>query len=135
MANGRTLNWRLYAVAVLYAFLASSSIYGDSSNVVIHVSTATALQSEVQNVSSNTTILIEPGADRLSLALVSNGAFSNVTIRGEGATHDDVVLVGPGMTHASYGDVPYGIATGGGVDGVTISNLTIRDVYTYAIGF
>jgi len=60
---------------------------------------------------------------------VVNGAFTNVAIQGDGASRDEVVLVGAGMTHANYGLVPYAIATGGGVDGVTIANLTIRDVY------
>src|SRR4051794_19891914 len=120
MRNRNTFNWRLYVVAVLYAFLASSSIYGDSSNVVVSVSTEAGLQSAIQNIGSNTTILIAPGVYRLSRALVINGAFTNVAIQGQGSSRDDVVLVGPGMTHASYGDVPYGIATGGGVDGVTI---------------
>jgi len=115
--------------------LASAAIHGDSGNAVVRVSTEPALQAAVQNITSNTTILIAPGVYQLSRALTINGPFTNVAIQGDGATRDDVVLVGPGMTHASYGLVPYGIATGGGVDGVTISSLTIRDVYTYAIAF
>ena len=48
---------------------------------------------------------------------------------------DDVVLKGPGMTTASYGNTPYGIWTGGGVQGILIANLTLRDFYFHPIIF
>jgi hypothetical protein len=79
------------------------------------------------------TIVIAPGTYMLSSSLYLNG-LSDVTIRGGTNSRDDVVLVGPGMTNASYGDVPYGIWTGN-VQGVTIANLTIRDVYYHPIIF
>jgi hypothetical protein len=39
------------------------------------------------------------------------------------------------MANATYGNVPYGIWTGGNVEGLTIANLTIRDIYYHAIMF
>jgi hypothetical protein len=44
-----------------------------------------------------------------------------------------VVLVGKGMSAPSDGGVPFGIWVGGNVQGVTIANLTIRDVYNHPI--
>ena len=102
---------------------------------MVRVSTESQLQEAVRNLQSDTTILIAPGTYRLTRTLWINGASSNVALRGESGNRDDVVLVGPGMGHAAYGDVPYGIWTGGGVQGVEISNLTVRDVYNYAIVF
>src|SRR5262249_57053222 len=64
-----------------------------------------------------------------------HGALTNVGIRGATGNADDVVLVGPGMAQASYGNVPYGIWTGDGVNGVTIANVTIRDFYFHPIIF
>ena len=43
------------------------------------------------------------------------------------------MLVGKGMSGATDGGVPFGIWVGGNVQGVTIANLTIRDVYYHPI--
>jgi len=102
---------------------------------VVNVSTDSQLQSAVQHLASNTTIVIAPGTYTLSSTLYINGTFSNVALRGATDNRDDVVLVGRGMATASYGSVPYGIWTGGNVQGVTIANLTIRDVYYHPIIF
>ena len=61
--------------------------------------------------------------------------MTNVGLRGATANADDVVLVGPGMAQPSYGNVPFGIWTGFGVDGITIANLTIRDLFFHPIIF
>ena len=60
---------------------------------------------------------------------------SDVTLRGATQNFDDVVLVGAGMSRASYGDVPNGIETIGDVQALTIANLSIRGVYGSAIAF
>jgi hypothetical protein len=39
------------------------------------------------------------------------------------------------MAQANYGAVPFGIWTGDGVDGITIANLTIRDLFFHPIIF
>ena len=44
---------------------------------------------------------------------------------GESAANGGVVLKGPGMTNPA---IPHGIWVGGSVDGVTIANLTIREL-------
>ena len=102
---------------------------------VVNVSSDAQLQAAVSHLTSNTTIVLAPGTYVLSSTLYLNGSFTNVGIRGATSNRDDVVLVGPGMTRASYGSVPYGIWTGGGVNGILIANLTIRDVYYHPIIF
>ena len=76
-----------------------------------------------------------PGTYALTSTLYVNGTFANVALRGSSGNADDVVLVGPGMTNASYGSVPYGIWSGGNVQGITIANVTIRDLYYHPIIF
>ena len=102
---------------------------------VVNVSTEPQLQAAVQQLVSNTTIVLAPGTYQLTSTLYINGTFANIAIRGGTNNRDDVVLRGPGMANASYGNVPYGIWTGGNVQGITIANLTIRDVYFHPIIF
>jgi hypothetical protein len=98
---------------------------------VVTVSTVQQLQNAVASLSSNTTVMIAPGTYNLTSPLYINGTFTDVAIRGATGNRDDVVLVGKGMT--VDGGVPFGIWTGGNVRGVTIANLTIRDVYSHPI--
>jgi hypothetical protein len=100
---------------------------------IVNVSTVAQLQAAAASIASNTTIVIAPGVYNLTSTLYINGAFSNVGIRGATANRDDVVLVGKGMRAASDGGVPFGIWAGGDVRGITIANLTIRDVYYHPI--
>jgi hypothetical protein len=100
------------------------------SGTVVNVSTEGQLQAAVASISSNTTIVVAPGTYTLSNTLYINGTFTNVGIRGATGNSDAVVLAGPGMTNAS---VPFGIWVGGNVQGVTIANLTIRDLYYHPI--
>src|SRR5262245_39930318 len=99
------------------------------SGTVVNVPTEPQLQTAMASLKSNTTIVLAPGTYVLTRTLYIHGVFNNVGIRGATGNADDVVLVGPGMANAAYGDVPFGIWTGDGVTGVTIANLTIRDVY------
>jgi hypothetical protein len=101
--------------------------------VVINVSTVAQLQSAVAAIASNTTIMIAPGTYALTSTLYVNGTFTNVAIRGATGNHDDVVMVGKGMNAASDGGVPFGIWVGGDVRGVTIADLTIRDLFYHPI--
>jgi hypothetical protein len=136
---------RILATALFFAFIAQQTGSGRAavtapslpapSGAIVKVASEAALQDAVSHLGSNTTILIAAGTYRLSRTLWINGQFNNVALRGATDNSDDVVLVGPGMSHASYGDVPYGIWTGGGVQGVEISNLTVRDIYNHAIMF
>ena len=96
---------------------------------VLHVTTEPELQTAMQQLESNTTIVLAPGTYRLTRSLYVNGTDSHVGIRGATDDPDDLVIVGAGMSNASYGSVPYGIWTGGNVQDITIANLTIRDVY------
>ena len=102
--------------------------------VIVNVSTEAQLQSAVRSLTSNTTIVIAPGTYVLTRTLYVKGV-TNVGIRGASANSDDVVLIGPGMSQANYGEVPFGIWTGDGVDGITIANVTIRNFYFHPIIF
>jgi hypothetical protein len=144
MSNPRAISVRSAASAFLLLFgvlSQSSTLHGGSApplplnGTVVTVSTEAQLQAAVQNLASNTTILIAPGTYHLSSTLWINGALINVAIRGDSNTSADVILAGPGMARASYGAVPYGIWAGGNVQGLTVANLTIRDIYRQAIVF
>ena len=100
---------------------------------IVNVSTVAQLQNAVAAIASNTTIVVARGTYALSSTLYINGTFTNVGIRGATGNRDDVVIVGKGMTAASDGGVPFGIWVGGNVQGVTIADLTIRDVFYHPI--
>jgi hypothetical protein len=100
---------------------------------IVNVATVAQLQNAVAALASNTTIVIAPGTYNLTTTLYINGSFTNVGIRGATNSRDDVVIVGRGMSAPSDGGVPFGIWVGGNVRGVTIANLTIRDVYYHPI--
>jgi hypothetical protein len=103
------------------------------SGVIVNVASEAQLQAAVAALASGTTILIAPGTYVLTSTLYINGSFSNIALRGSTGNADDVVLVGRGMANANYGNVPFGVWTGGNVQNVTIANLTIRDVYYHPI--
>jgi uncharacterized protein DUF4082/Big-like domain-containing protein len=136
---------RLSLLVLLTVVLAPHVLHGRSTTLapllppptgtVIYVSTEPQLQAAVLKLASNTTLILAPGTYVLTSTLYLNGSLTNVTIRGGTDSRDDVVLQGPGMTNASYGSVPDGIWIGGQVQGFTIANLTIRDLYYSAIMF
>jgi hypothetical protein len=103
------------------------------SGIIVNVATEAQLQAAVAALASNTTIMLAPGTYTLTSTLYVNGTFANVALRGSTQNSDDVVLQGPGMTNASYGNVPFGVWVGGSVQGITIANLTIRDLYYHPI--
>lgn len=98
---------------------------------VLTASNVSELQARVGQLTSGATLIIQPGTYRLTGTLYIGGGLSNVTIRGATNNRDDVVIIGKGMN--VEGGVPYGIWTGNGVNGITIANLTIRDVYYHPI--
>ncbi len=122
------------AVAGVYAGLAKP-VAGRQATTVVNVSTEAQLQTAMSSLASGRTIVLAPGTYRLSNTLWFNGAYSNIVIRGSSGNRDEVVLQGPGMTQSNYGSAAYGIWTGGGVQGITIQDLTIRDFYHHGIVF
>lgn len=102
------------------------------SGTVVTVSTESALQAAVNSITSGTTILVQPGTYNLTSTLWLNRNVENVAIRGGTNSCDDVVLIGRGMSNASYGNVPHGIWIGNARN-VLVANLTIRDVYYHPI--
>jgi hypothetical protein len=103
------------------------------SGTIVNVSTVAQLQAAFSSLASNETIVIAPGTYVLTSTLYINGTYSNLTVRGATDNSDDVVLKGPGMKNGSYGNVPYGIWTGGNVRNLTLANLTVRDVYYHPV--
>jgi hypothetical protein len=101
---------------------------------VVRVSNDSELQRAIANLRSYQTVVLAPGVYRLSSTLWINRALQQVVIRGATNNRDDVVLVGPGMTHASYGATPHGIWVGG-VRGFLLANVTLRDFYQDALVF
>ena len=129
------------AVLFLSTFVLAEALFGASPQSplpligrVVQVSTEAQLQTAIRQLASNTTIVLAAGTYHLTRTLWINGNFVNVGIRGATDDRDAVVLTGNGMTRADN-SVPFGIWTGGQVDGVTIANLTIRDVPSHAIIF
>src|SRR4029450_1727287 len=103
-----------------------------ASGTVVAVSTESALQAAVNSITSGTTILVQPGTYNLTSTLWLNRNIENVAIRGSTNSCDDVLLIGRGMSNASYGNVPHGIWIGNARN-VLVANLTIRDVYYHPI--
>ena len=97
------------------------------------VSTEAQLQAAVGALTSNTTIVLQPGTYLLTAPLYVKGPLTNVSIRGGSSNRNDVVIAGQGMRPSGSSAVRYGIWTGQGVDGITIANLTIRDIYEHPI--
>src|SRR2546422_10341584 len=139
MVATRRLRDLMGALLLIIVAIAPHSVHGRApppapllpppSGTILSVSTEAQLQAAVQQLGSNTTIVLAPGTYQLTSTLYINGTFTNVAIRGGTGNRDDVVLKGPGMSNGAYGNVPYGIWAGGHVQGLTIANLTIRDVY------
>lgn len=98
--------------------------------ITVLVSTQLQLQTAVKTATHGTTIVIAAGTYYLSSTLWFVNR-NDITIRGATGNSNDVVLVGRGMSNASYGSVPHGIWSNG--QRTTIANLTIRDVYQHAI--
>jgi hypothetical protein len=90
---------------------------------VVTVATVAELESAVASLSSNTTILVQPGTYPLNAQLFVTGV-SNVAIRGATDDRNDVVIVGNGM---NVPGVPFGIEVGAAQD-VLIANLSIGEV-------
>lgn len=101
---------------------------------IVHVANEAALQKAFGQLRSGMTIVLAPGVYRLTRTLSINGTYTDIALRGATGKRDDVVIQGGGMSAATR-DVPHGIWIGGNVRGVTVADLTVRDVYEHAIVF
>ncbi len=132
----------LLAFLLLLAFFSVSTAFAQSACLgapalppptgnLVHVSTVSALQSAVSNVSEGTTIMIAPGNFQLTKTLFVRK--NNVTIRGEQNNCDGTTLIGKGMENTNFGNVPHGIWTDAA--NLKVQNLTIRSVFHHPIQF
>jgi hypothetical protein len=98
---------------------------------VIWVNTVAQLQSAVQNLVSNQTIVVQPGTYQITAPLYVGLAHqvTNVTIRGSTDNFNDVVIRGAGMDNNS---VTYGFGFFNAQD-ATVANLSVGAVYYDAI--
>jgi hypothetical protein len=99
--------------------------------LTVSVSTAAQLQAAVNNLASNTTILIADGVYDLTNTL-NIRAVDNITLRGLSGDRDAVVLRGRGMSNANFGNVPHVVALYD-ADDVTLADLTLRDAYYHLV--
>jgi hypothetical protein len=93
---------------------------------VVNVKTTDQLERAVATARPGDTILLEDG--RYPLRHTVEIGVPDITVRGRSGDPEKVVLHGQGMTE---GDV--GVAIGVGARGVTIADITIRDVGFHAI--
>ena len=98
---------------------------------VVHVSSVAQLQNAVDNLASNTTILIADGVYELTNTLNIRGV-DNVALRSASGDRDAVVIRGRGMSNANYGNVPHTVAIYD-ADDVLIADLTLRDAYFHLV--
>ena len=101
---------------------------------VVRVSTVTHLYQAIQHLQSNTVLVLDAGNYVLTSTLHVDGSLTNIAIRGATGNRDDVVLLGPGIAAGASGSgVMDAIWVSGAVDGITIADLTIRDLSGHAI--
>lgn len=136
----RAASCALFLAAVLGSHVAARSNLSapplpPPTDTVVRVASEPALQAAIAGLTSHTTILIAPGHYALTRSLVINRAVDDVAIRGASGNRDDVVIRGRGMANADFGHVEFGIWAGGGVNHITIADLTIRDFYFHSIIF
>ena len=99
----------------------------------LDIPTEADLQAAVASLASNTTLRLAPGTYRLSATLQLRGPLSGVVLMGSTGRASDVTIEGQGMT--VNGTVPTAISVSGAVQGLTIADLTIRNVYRNAVFF
>lgn len=121
--------WLLLSASAFAALPSSAPNLAAPTGDIVTVSTAAQLLSAAQNIVSGRTIVLNPGTYSLATIgpLFFNAALTNIALRGSTNNYDDVVLQGAGML--TQGPSDFGVWFGGGVNGVLIANLTIRDVY------
>lgn len=95
----------------------------------VNVSTVAQLQAAVGSLTSGTTIVIAPGAYRLTQELRIRNGVTNVTVRGATSNRNDVVILGTGMTAPGVNIV---LKVENAQD-VTIANLSIGEAFYHPI--
>jgi len=96
---------------------------------VINVSSEQDLQNAVSSAAAGSVINVQPGTYNLSSTLYVRN--SDITITGPDGSCDTVILAGKGMDNSNYGQTAHGIWTD--APGLTVRNLTIKDVYYHSI--
>jgi len=108
----------------------------ESEMTQVTVSTVEALRSAIQNLQSNTTILLEDGIYDIPVTLVvgqswnANAPLYNIVIRSKNGDRDAVVIRGPGMTVSGNANNVFLVRH---VVDFTIMDLSIRDSYWHLI--
>ncbi len=98
---------------------------------IVNVATVPELQDAVDNLTSNTTILIADGMYTLT-NLLNIRSVNNVTLRSASGNREAVILQGQGMNNSNYDKVPHVVAIYDAND-VTLADLTLRDAYYHLV--
>jgi hypothetical protein len=117
--------------AVSFSAVDCPSLPSPSGNVV-NVSTVAELNTELNRLQSDTTILLADGLYDLTNTIVVGGGLSNVAFRGASGDRDAVVLRGRGMSNPNFGNVPHGFLLQN-VRNLLVADMTIRDFYYHNI--
>jgi pimeloyl-ACP methyl ester carboxylesterase len=108
----------------------------ESEMTEVTVSTVDALRTAIQNLQSNTTILLEDGIYDIPVTLVvgqswnANAPLYNIVIRSKNGDRDAVVIRGPGMTVSGNANNVFLVRH---VIDFTIMDLSISDSYWHLI--
>lgn len=101
------------------------------SGTIVNVTTVAELQAAVNNLTSNTTLLIADGTYDLTNVLNIRNV-NNVTLRSASGNREAVILRGKGMNNSNYGNVPH-VAAIYDANDVTLADMTLRDAYYHLV--
>ena len=102
-----------------------------ASGTIVNVATVAELQAAVDNLTSNTTILIADGTyDLTNMLNIRN--VNNVTLRSASGNREAVILRGQGMNNSNYGNVPH-VAAIYDANDVTLADMTLREAYYHLV--
>lgn len=96
---------------------------------VVTVSTVGALQSAVDGLTSNTTIVVAPGTYRLTQGLRIRNGVTHVGLRGATGNRNDVTILGTGMNTPGV-DIALKVED---AQDILIADLSIGDVFNHPI--
>lgn len=99
---------------------------------VVRVDTSEEIIRAIENATDGVTILVKPGKYVLPRTAYMPGPAKNVTLRGEDHDPLKTQLIGPGMAAKANNVFRHALLIGN-VQGLTIANLTIRDVPVHCI--
>lgn len=128
-----TVTWKTWMLFIIFTLMI---INKSSAQNTVTVSTVSELNDAVNNLTNDTTILIEDGVYTLTVALqigdfyqAGNQPLENIVIRSQSGNREAVVLEGPGMVNVSPKFIFHIFHS----RNVTIQDMTLRNVWYHLI--